>query len=35
MPEHVLFFIDDVYAARRVAEELGIPYYVVNHEERF
>jgi len=27
--------IDDVYDARRVAEDLGIPYYVVNHEERF
>jgi len=27
--------IDDVYDARRVAEELGIPYYVVNHQERF
>ncbi len=27
--------IDDVYDARRVAEALGIPYYVVNHEERF
>jgi tRNA-specific 2-thiouridylase len=27
--------IDDVYDARRVAESLGIPYYVVNHEERF
>jgi tRNA-specific 2-thiouridylase len=27
--------IDDVYDARRVAETLGIPYYVVNHEERF
>jgi tRNA-uridine 2-sulfurtransferase len=27
--------IDDVYDARRVAEELDIPYYVVNHEERF
>lgn len=27
--------IDDVYDARRVAEQLGIPYYVVNHEERF
>jgi len=27
--------IDDVYDARRVADTLGIPYYVVNHEERF
>jgi len=27
--------IDDVYDARYVAETLGIPYYVVNHEERF
>jgi tRNA-uridine 2-sulfurtransferase len=27
--------IDDVYDARRVAEDLDIPYYVVNHEERF
>src|ERR1700691_2918373 len=27
--------LDDVYAARRVAEHIGIPYYVVNHEERF
>src|SRR5438046_5194674 len=27
--------IDDVYDARRVAESLGIPYYVVNHEQRF
>src|ERR1700740_3492641 len=27
--------LDDVYAARRVAEHLGIPYYVVNQEERF
>jgi tRNA-specific 2-thiouridylase len=27
--------IDDVYDARRVAETLGIPYYVVNHQERF
>jgi tRNA-specific 2-thiouridylase len=27
--------IDDVYDARRVAEEIGIPYYVVNQEQRF
>jgi len=27
--------IDDVYDARRVAEDLGIPYYVVNQAERF
>jgi tRNA-specific 2-thiouridylase len=27
--------LDDVYDARRVAEHIGIPYYVVNHEERF
>ena len=27
--------IDDVYDARHVAEHLGIPYYVVNQEERF
>src|SRR2546429_3366871 len=27
--------LDDVYDARRVAETLAIPYYVVNHEERF
>jgi len=27
--------IDDVYDARRVAEHLGIPYYLVNKEERF
>jgi tRNA-uridine 2-sulfurtransferase len=27
--------IDDVYDARRVAETIGIPYYVVNHEDRF
>src|SRR6202167_3282260 len=26
---------DDVSDARRVAEALAIPYYVVNHEERF
>src|SRR3954467_1434016 len=27
--------LDDVYDARRVAETLGIPYYVVNHQDRF
>jgi tRNA-specific 2-thiouridylase len=27
--------LDDVYDARRVAESLGIPYYVVNQEARF
>ncbi len=38
MPEQVrgrCCSIEDVYDARRVAEVLGIPYYVVNHEERF
>ncbi len=38
MPESVqgrCCSIDDVYDARRVAETLGIPYYVVNHERRF
>jgi tRNA-uridine 2-sulfurtransferase len=38
MPEQVkgrCCSIDDVYDARRVAEHIGIPYYVVNHEERF
>jgi len=38
MPEQVqgrCCSIEDVYDARRVAEDLGIPYYVVNHEERF
>jgi len=27
--------LDDVYDARRVATHLGIPYYIVNQEERF
>src|SRR5206468_3882873 len=27
--------LDDVYDARRVAETIGIPYYVVNHPDRF
>lgn len=27
--------LDDVYDARRVAQHIGIPYYVVNHEDRF
>ena len=38
MPEEVrgrCCSLDDVYDARRVAEHLGIPYYVVNHQERF
>src|SRR3954469_16027322 len=38
MPEQVhgrCCSIDDVYDARRVAQDLEIPYYVVNHEERF
>jgi tRNA-specific 2-thiouridylase len=38
MPENVTgrcCSLDDVYDARRVAEHIGIPYYVVNHEERF
>ena len=38
MPEQVqgrCCSIDDVYDARRIAEMLSIPYYVVNHQERF
>jgi tRNA-specific 2-thiouridylase len=38
MPESVqgrCCSLDDVYDARRVAETIGIPYYLVNHEERF
>ena len=38
MPESVqgrCCSIDDVYDARRVAEKLGIPYYLVNQEARF
>src|SRR5579871_3263096 len=38
MPEQVqgrCCSIDDVYDARRVAEDLNIPYYVVNQEDRF
>jgi tRNA-specific 2-thiouridylase len=38
MPESVqgrCCSIDDVYDARRVAEHLGIPYYLVNAQERF
>src|SRR5438270_5029585 len=38
MPEQVqgrCCSIEDVYDARHVAEHLGIPYYVVNHQERF
>lgn len=38
MPEQVTgrcCSLDDVYDARRVAETLEIPYYVVNEEERF
>jgi tRNA-specific 2-thiouridylase len=27
--------LDDVYDARRVAEGLGVPYYVLNYEDRF
>jgi tRNA-specific 2-thiouridylase len=38
MPEQVTgrcCSLDDVYDARRVAEQLDIPYYVVNQEQRF
>ncbi|HEX2918188.1 MAG TPA: tRNA 2-thiouridine(34) synthase MnmA [Edaphobacter sp.] len=38
MPESVqgrCCSLDDVYDARAVAEQLGIPYYVVNQQERF
>src|SRR6266566_4093357 len=38
MPESVqgrCCSLDDVYDARRVAETIGIPYYVVNYEDRF
>ena len=38
MPEQVTgrcCSLDDVYDARRVAKQIGIPYYVVNHEDRF
>ena len=38
MPEQVqgrCCSIEDVYDARQVAEQLGFPYYVVNHQERF
>ena len=38
MPEQVTgrcCSLDDVYDARRVAQQVGIPYYVVNHEDRF
>jgi tRNA-specific 2-thiouridylase len=38
MPEQVqgrCCSIDDVYDARRVAEALGIPYYLINEQDRF
>src|SRR6478752_3542306 len=38
MPESVqgrCCSLDDVYDARRVAQQIGIPYYVVNHEDSF
>jgi len=33
--QHRCCSLDDVYDARRVAEHLGFPYYVVNFEEQF
>src|SRR5437764_2079758 len=38
MPESVqgrCCSLDDVYDARRVAQHIGIPYYVVNHAQSF
>ena len=38
MPESVqgrCCSLDDVYDARRVAQQIGFPYYVVNHEDNF
>ncbi|HVH89407.1 MAG TPA: tRNA 2-thiouridine(34) synthase MnmA [Terriglobales bacterium] len=38
MPEHVqgrCCSIEDVYDAHHVAEQLEIPYYVINHQDRF
>ncbi len=38
MPEQVqgrCCSIDDVYDARRVAEDIGIPYYLINQQDRF
>jgi len=34
-PQHRCCSLDDVYDARRVAEHLGFPHYVVNFEEHF
>src|SRR6202044_2351616 len=33
--QHRCCSLDDVYDARRVAEHLGIPYYVINFEREF
>jgi tRNA-specific 2-thiouridylase len=33
--QHRCCSLDDVYDARRVAEHLGFPYYIVNFEQRF